>query len=98
MSSREKTIQREMAITHKEFFRLLPAAIKKLNYEITGNIIDIIDGTKTISIELENETRRKIASLSLPMTKLSIRFRGYSDQDTDAFLREFERAYQKGGG
>ena len=87
-----------MAITHQEFFRLLPAAVKHLTYKISGNNIHIGEGSRTVSIELEAESSRKIASLSLPVTKLSIRFAGYTDQDTDAFLRQFERAYQKGGG
>ena len=92
------TIRREMAITHAEFFRLLPAALRSLVYKTSGNIIHISEGVKTITIELGEESSRKIASLSLPVTKLSIRFTGYSDLDTDAFLRQFERAYQKGGG
>lgn len=94
----DKTIRREMAITHSEFFRLLPAAVKHLTYKITGNVIDIREGTRTVSIELGDESSRKISSLSLPVTKLNISFTGFSEKDTEAFLRQFDRAYQKGGG
>ena len=94
----EKFFRREMAITHQEFFRLLPAAVKLLSYKITGNVIDIGEGARTVSIELENETVRKVSSLSLPVTRLSITFNGYNEQDIEAFMKQFERAYQKGGG
>ena len=87
-----------MAITHREFFRLLPAAVKHMTYKITGNTIDISESEKSVIIELENESSRKIASLSLPITKLSIRFSGYDNHDINDFLKKFERAYQKGGG
>ena len=58
----DKTIRHEMAITRKEFFRLLPAAVQDRNYRITDNVIDIRDGAGTITIELETESRRTIAS------------------------------------
>ena len=87
-----------MTITHKEFFRLLPAAVRKLNYQVMDNMIAIRDGTGTITIELEDESRRTIASLSLPVTKLSIKFNGFSDADSRIFLKHFALVYQKGGG
>ena len=87
-----------MAITHKEFFRLLPTAISNLSYSVVDNIVDIRDGTGSITIELEHETRKKIASLSLPLTRLSIKFNGISDTDISIFLQHFLLAFQKGGG
>lgn len=94
----DKTIRHEMAITRKEFFRLLPAAVQDRNYRITDNVIDIRDGAGTITIELETESRRTIASLSLPVTKLSIRFTDFDDRDIKDFIKRFDLAYQKGGG
>jgi len=94
----DRIIRHEMAITHKEFFRLLPAAVRKLSYQITDNMVSIRDGAGTITIELEDESRRTISSLSLPLTRLSIRFNGFSDADSRIFLKHFTLVYQKGGG
>lgn len=87
-----------MAITHKEFFRLLPTAIHNLSYRVAENIVDIRDGTGSITIKLESETRKIIASLSLPVTRISIKFNGVSDTDISIFLQHFLLAFQKGGG
>lgn len=94
----DRTIKHEMAITHKEFFRLLPAAVRNLNYEVRDNIIAINDGSRCTKIELEHESRRTIASLSLPVTRLSISFKGCSDIEIKSFLRHFDLVYRKGGG
>ena len=91
-------ITRDMTITHKEFFRILPAALKELDYNIKNNIIEIHDGDKNITIVLGNETVRHIASLSLPGTRLTISFSGYNEEETAEFLRRFDLAYRKGGG
>jgi hypothetical protein len=94
----DRIISYEMAITHKEFFRLLPAATRNLSYRVVENIVDIRDGAGLITIELENEARKKIASLSLPVTRLSIKFNGISDMDINIFLQHFLLVFQKGGG
>jgi hypothetical protein len=93
-----KIITREMTITHREFFRLLPGAVKDLDCQIRDNIIDIRDNNRNIMIVLGNESTRDIASLTLPVTCLTFDFTGYSEGETEAFLKRFDLLYQKGGG
>lgn len=87
-----------MAITHKEFFRLLPAALRDQDYEVSDNTVAIGDRSRTITIKLEDESRRTIASLSLPVTRLSITFKGFDETDIGIFIKHFDLVYRKGGG
>ena len=87
-----------MAVTHAEFLRLLPAAAGNLDYRVTDNTVVISHGPGTITIELDDESRKSIASLSLPLTRLSIAFDNLTDHDAGLFLKHFNLVYQKGGG
>jgi len=93
-----RIISREMTITHNEFFRLLPGAITNQEYNISNNLIEIREGGRSIRIELGDESIRKIASLSLPVTCLTIKFDSFSEKETEEFLKRFDLVYQKGGG
>jgi len=90
--------EREMTITHKDFLRLLPKAINGLDYQISGDQIDIVDVDRSIKISLARESIRKIASLALPMTLVRIEFRDFSETESLKFMSRFNLAYQKGGG
>ena len=90
--------EREMTITHKEFLRLLPKAIGGLSYEKVDNIISIRDEPGSIQIRLSTESIRKLGSLVLPVTNVSIELKGFCDSDEKDFLSRFDLSYQKGGG
>ena len=87
-----------MTITHKEFLRLLPKAISGLSYEKKGNLIEIIDQNRLISINLSAESIRKIASLALPVTNVRIELNNFQTMESARFISRFDLAYQKGGG
>ncbi len=87
-----------MTITHKEFLRLLPKALAGLSYEKNGNLIEIIDENRLISINLSDESTRKIASLVLPVTNVRIELDNFQTEDLARFISRFDLAYQKGGG
>lgn len=90
--------EREMTITHKDFLRLLPKAISGLTFQRNGNQIDIVDADRSIRIKLSKESSRKIASLNLPVTKVRIELRDFSQSQSVIFISRFDLAYQKGGG
>ena len=89
---------REMAITHQDFFRLLPKAIVGRDYQREGTKVLIEDGDKRVVISLSEESTRKIASLVLPLTCVTVQIEGFSESEQKTFLDRFYLAYQKGGG
>lgn len=89
---------RDMGITHREFFRTLPAALPALPYTVQGPDVVISDDTRRLVISLSPEGRRRIAALSLPTTQVHFTFSGYSPQDVERFMARFDRAFQRGGG
>ena len=87
-----------MGITHREFFRTLPAALASTPYTVRGRDVIIPEDTRRLVITLSPEGRRRIAALSLPTTQVHFTFSGYSPQDVDRFMNRFDRAFQRGGG
>ena len=89
---------REMSITHKEFFRLLPRAVNNAAVSRQENQVNITTGTGLVKITLAPETIRKLAIMEFPVTEITIEFSGYNAPERAAFLARFDLAYQKGGG
>ena len=87
-----------MGITHREFFRTLPAALPALPHTVQGHDVIITEDTQRLVISLSPEGRRRIAALSLPTTQVHFTFSGYSLQDIEQFMARFDRAFQRGGG
>ena len=87
-----------MTITHREFLRLLPAALRGLDYEKKARLIFARDGPRTVQIHLADESVRKIGSLILPVTLVSVSLHGFSESESLQFMARFDLAYQKGGG
>ena len=87
-----------MGITHSDFFRTLPAALPDLPYTIQYTDVIVTDTTRRLVINLSPEGRRRIAALSLPTTQVHFNFTGYSSEDIDRFMGQFDRAFQRGGG
>ena len=94
----QQTIVREMSITHDEFFRLLPNALKNLRYEkINNNVYTFLD-SGNLKITLLPQSERIVGSLKLPVTTVKFTFENCTDSIQEKFFMEFDLAYQKGGG
>jgi len=92
------SLTREMSITHDDFFRLLPGAISNAPFSTQQNEINIDTGKGSVTISLAAESLRKIASIQLPVTRMTMKFNGFTDDDRAEFLARFNLAYQRGGG
>ena len=89
----------EMGASHQDFFRLLPIALKNLDYEVTkDNQINISYAKGKIEILPGKEQKRKIASLELPFMFVIFNFINISAAKKSTFLANFMRTYQRGGG
>lgn len=92
-------VEKEMALTHAEFFRLLPRAVGTDAHEVLGDRVrvDAADGRR-VEIVLGPEGTRRIALLEIPSTRLQIMLEGFTPEESAAWLARFDRTYQKGGG
>ena len=98
MSSGLVVIEKEMAVTHKDFFRSLPNALQDEEYSVDGYSVRISGANGFWNIELGLEGTRNIAHLSLPRTKVKLIFKNYSKIDLKNILERFDRAFQRAGG
>ena len=92
------TLKREMAITHRDFFRILPKALKSYLYQQHENVINVTLDEGEIIIILAEERLRKIASLSLPVTNVTFQVKNVVKKSKNGFFKQFDQAYQRGGG
>ena len=91
-------IDKEMGISHAEFFRILPAALPGFHLTLKDGIVDANDGERRVEISLAPEGRRRIALLELPVTRVRLVLRGYGNEEAGAVVTRFDRAFQRGGG
>ncbi|OGT72744.1 MAG: hypothetical protein A2W76_00840 [Gammaproteobacteria bacterium RIFCSPLOWO2_12_47_11] len=91
-------IQREMTITHADFFRLLPKALADYQCKISDHAIEVKLTSGHIKIRLMPETTRRIGALELPVTNMTFHFENTVQDEMQDFFSKFNMAYQKGGG
>jgi len=91
-------ITKEMAISHADFFRLLPGALDGQPFTRTGNRAVMEGKGRCLDIGVGPERTRQIAGLKVPATDVTLAFTGYDKTAIAAALRVFERTFQKGGG
>lgn len=87
-----------MGVSHHDFFRLLDKAVQPYTYTVTGQCIKIQEDSRQVLINVAPERIRKLASFRLPVTDLEFSFRGFSAEEITAFLKQFDKTYQCGGG
>ena len=90
--------EREMGISHQEFYRLIPVALKNIDYKISNGQINASFAGGNIQIKPGSEHERKIGSLVLPVLHVVITFTDITSDESEQFLTIFSRAYQRGGG
>lgn len=93
-----RVYEKEMGITHAEFFRLLPVALGSDQYVTHSKGASLETDGRSVKIELGPESIRQIALLVIPRTPVTLILEEYSDTEAEDFLRTFDRAYQRGGG
>lgn len=98
MAAGSRGLTREMSITHRDFFRLLPRAAGAGAVTRQGNRASIETGAGRVEINLASETVRKLGAMEFPVTQVSIEFSGFNPSDREAFLSRFDLAYQRSGG
>ena len=90
--------EREMTITHRDFFRILPKALKSYLYQQHENVISVTLDEGEIVIILAEERLRQIASLTLPKTNVTFQIKNVAKKSKTDFFKQFDQAYLRGGG
>jgi len=94
----EQILEREMTITHRDFFRILPKALKSYPYQQHEKVISVTLDEGEIVIILAEEQRRQIASLSLPVTYVTFQIKNVAKKSKKGFFKQFDQVFQRGGG
>jgi hypothetical protein len=87
-----------MGLSHAEFLRSLPAAMSGQSFSVADSTVTVEAGHKRVRIFLDPPQERRIGLLRLPVTWVTFEFDGYAESEVAAFMENFERHYQRGGG
>lgn len=94
-----KVVEKELGITHKEFYDLLPHLLSGIPYRQNENCITFQRDGKNIEIALGPEGSRQLGrSMRLPVTLVKIRFSDCSEEQIATFIKYFNLKFMKGGG
>ena len=92
---------RELAFGRDEFLRHLPYALKGFRHrlEADGSVLaERADGARLLLRAEELAPRRLSALLALPRLSVTLAFEGFDAVERSAFMANFDRAFQRGGG
>ncbi|MBL6933234.1 MAG: hypothetical protein ISR45_09820 [Rhodospirillales bacterium] len=93
-----KVISKEMGITHQEFFRNIPRALGTDEYVKNEDGVIVDDGSRRLEIAISEQGERRIALFTLPVTHVTLTFRGYTEKGVAETMAAFDLAFQRGGG
>ncbi|MBC8267444.1 MAG: hypothetical protein H8E36_01710 [Rhodospirillaceae bacterium] len=90
-------IEKEMGISHTEFFRNIPRVLGEDFSKQTDRVI--LEGDdKSLVISISEQGERRIALFVLPVTCVTLTFKGYGEAEITKTIKAFDRAFQRGGG
>lgn len=92
------SVEKEMALTHADFFRIIAGALGTGDFEKKPDGVILEDGDKRLEVTLGPERSRRIAMMEIPACDVTLVFSGYGEEERAAALKLFERMFQKGGG
>jgi hypothetical protein len=93
------TVEKEMGITHQDFYAEFSNLLKNSPYQKTGNIIRFRYKEKEVEISLGPEAVRQIGpSVCLPVTHVTLRFSAFTEEEVSDFIKHFNLKFMKGGG
>ncbi len=88
--------EKEMAITHRDFERLLARALGHNDFDLVDGGISVVDGARKLEITLSEESVRRIALIALPVTFVRFALTGYDDAASE--MARIDLHFQRGGG
>ncbi|MEM7221692.1 MAG: hypothetical protein AAF495_01850 [Pseudomonadota bacterium] len=90
---------KDMALTEADFRRLIPKALDGWDYRMEGTKVEAGTAERGIAISLSPLPTRTLGGLlKLERHRVEIAFRGLEKPEQEGFLRQFDQAFQRGGG
>jgi hypothetical protein len=89
---------REVQIERQLFLSQLPEAVGNREYEVSGNLVTVKDGSRRVRIELVSKGTEKKGALKLPMKEVHFDFQGFSQAEIDEFMNHYDLATRRPGG
>jgi sulfur carrier protein ThiS len=90
----------DMGVTREEFLRLLTAVVEQFETDEDGVRWD--DGERRATIRLipvsYDHVEQGLTPLRVPRHRVDIALEGWSDEEGEAFMTRFHRAFLRGGG
>ncbi len=96
--SEEAVVEKEMGLSHADFFRTIANALGTDAFETTADGVTLDEEGRRLSITLGPESERRIALLSIPVTPVTLRFIGYPEDEIARRLKKFDQTFKRGGG
>ncbi len=90
-------MRREFGLTRAEFLRCLDRFDPDWRESDDGHVLLSVP-PGWLALHIGEERQRRVGALSLPVLPLEFRFVGVDAVRREAFLRRFDRAFQRGGG
>lgn len=91
-------IVKDMAATWDDIVRLLPVALGGWPYEIDGTAIQVGTPDRGAVITVGPLPPRRLGLVEIRRSRVALAFHGLDAGEREAFLRQFDRAFQRGGG
>jgi len=85
-----------MSLLREEFFRLLPAAVPA--WEVDGDTVRWSEAGRSGTIRLIQIEDRRLGSVVVPRHRVEIDLEEFDEEEGEAFLARFVRAFLRGGG
>lgn len=94
------TCSKEMSLTPEQFVQSFSAVLEQEggSVERTDSQLTIIDGARRATVRFARRPDRRLASLSLPVLKVDIRFEGYTGNEIKRFSDKFDLTFLRMGG
>ena len=92
--------EKEMAETRESLARGLVRLLGPIGEGIARGEtqLEIGEGDKRLVLEIADLPARKFGPVDLPALKVTATLSGYAPAEAESFVRDFERAFQRGGG
>ncbi len=98
MTAPAEPLVKDMAATWDDFLRLLPIALRGWSYEVDGTTVEIGSPDRGVTISISPLPPRPFGLVQISRSRVVLAFRGLDAGEQDTFLRQFDRAFQRGGG
>ncbi len=98
MTSARRVFTRRMALDHAEFRRCLAPLARHYPLTERNGEIHLQLPTGRVRLRLGPVTERRLGSLALPQTEVTLELEGVPAAEAEVFLADFDRAFQRGGG